>query len=110
YNSIHLMKAIAQMYYKKYQYRIDPSKIYEQNKIYDQRLLELDNTNVEIAKIRQGDIHHFNPFHEKIIMQCVKEAKKEELMDRLKLYKAKTKEPILSKHSYLRSQKNTAIA
>ena len=110
YSSLQFINASAQMYYMIYRERIDPSKIYDQNKIYDQRLLELDNTDVEIAKIRQGDIQHFNPFHEKIIMQCVKEGKKEELMDRLKIYKAKTKEPILSKHSYLRSQKNTAIA
>lgn len=77
---------------------------------YTNKTLKFGNADVEMAKMRQENIFHIDPVHEKIIMQCIKDGKKEELVNLIKTFNEKAKVAVLSKNSYLRSHKNFAIA
>jgi AraC-like DNA-binding protein len=69
-----------------------------------------ENPDLHVSKNRQEIAFHASYKWEKIVMQCVKEGRKEELINKLIVPEFEGRLGVLSKKSHLRSQKNLVIS
>lgn len=69
-----------------------------------------ENPDLHVSKSRQEISFHLSYQWEQDFFQCVKEGRKEALIRKMELQNPEGKPGILSKNSYLRSEKNLAIS
>jgi YesN/AraC family two-component response regulator len=109
-SNLKLINASMLLYYMIYNVKLDIATIVQQNKLLEKKTIEIENVDLTISKRRQALSFHHDPLLEKKIFQCIKEGRKEALLQNLRLLLKKEELGVLSKTSHLRSQKNLAIA
>jgi YSIRK-targeted surface antigen transcriptional regulator len=109
-SQIHFMNMSMVLYYMLFQKQLDLVDISQQNQQLEKVQIQLEQPDVQIAIRRQNTLVHHDPLSEKKIFDCIRSGKKEDMLHHLRAL-SETGEPgVLSKKSYLRSQKNLAIA
>lgn len=103
---IHMARSV---YYMVYRRRVDTVDIYENDDATDIELLKVDNPDLELSINRENELLHHDLYYEMEILQCIKEGNKEKVINKLTDEIPKGKFGLLSKHSYLRDEKNLTI-
>ncbi|PEE40775.1 helix-turn-helix domain-containing protein [Bacillus pseudomycoides] len=98
------------LYYMLYQQKLDMVDILQKNMLLEKEKFEVEQPDIRISERRQNLLTHIDPLAEKKIFACIKEGKKDDLIQNLKGLPESGNPGVLSKTSHLRSQKNSAIA
>lgn len=98
------------LYYMLYQQKLDMVDILQKNMLLEKEKFEVEQPDICISEHRQNLLTHVDPLAEKKIFACIKEGKKEDLIQSLRGLSEEGNLGVLSKTSHLRSQKNSAIA
>ncbi|PGB02694.1 helix-turn-helix domain-containing protein [Bacillus toyonensis] len=98
------------LYYMLYQKQLDIADILQKNMLVKKVEFEIEQPDIHISEQRQRTLTHIDPLAERKIFECIKQGKKEELINNLRRLPESGELGVLSKTSHLRSQKNSAIA
>ena len=98
------------LYYMLYQQKLDVADILQKNILLKKDVFEIEQPDIQISEQRQSTLTHIDPLVERKIFECIKEGKKDDLIQNLRRLPESGALGVLSKTSHLRSQKNSAIA
>ena len=97
------------VYFMIYNNEIDNIDIIQQSLTSTTASLEIDNARLNLSIRRQNKSFHHDRLYEEEIFQCIKEGRKEQLIEKLNTPPPQSEFGVLSKNSFIRDQKNIAI-
>lgn len=99
-----------QLYFMLYRKTLDPSEVIEKNRSINSITEEIENPNLTISKRRQEVRLHHDILHERKVLQCIVEGKKDEVIQHWRSTDESGELGLLSKKSHLRNEKNLGIS
>ncbi|MEH7414535.1 helix-turn-helix domain-containing protein [Neobacillus drentensis] len=98
------------IYYMVYQQKLELVDILQNNEEVNKRRIEIEPPDFQITEGRQTKIVHTDISIEKKFLNYIKMGKKDKLIETFHAIQKQGKKGVLSKTSYLRSQKNLAVS
>jgi AraC-like DNA-binding protein len=108
-NNFEFINMSMVLYYLVYQQKIDLIDILQKNEQLEEKRFEIEQPDLQITERRQSEKFHTDISVERKVFYFVKMGRKDELRETLHAILKQGKIGVLSKTSYLRSQKNLAI-
>ncbi|WP_447115864.1 helix-turn-helix domain-containing protein [Robertmurraya sp. GLU-23] len=109
-NKLTLLHAGLLVTYLLYTKRLSITEVIQKDTILTNNVTNRENPDLHMSKKRQEISFHVSYQWEQMLMQCVKEGRKEDLINKLTLPESEGRLGVLSKKSHLRSQKNLVIS
>lgn len=98
-----------QIYYMVYRQILDLADVLEQNKLLNNSEIKIDEPQIHVSKSREDETLHHTIYYERKLLEYVKHGQKDEVLKSKKALTISGRMGVLSKRSYLRSQKNIGI-
>jgi YesN/AraC family two-component response regulator len=108
-SDLQLINISLQIYYMVYRQILDRAEVLEQNKLLKETEIEIDELKVYMSKNRENENLHHPIYYERKLLEHVKQGQRDEVLKSKKVFIASGRMGVLSKKSYLRSQKNLGI-
>ncbi|WP_018923964.1 helix-turn-helix domain-containing protein [Salsuginibacillus kocurii] len=102
-----LVQAGKLLYYSLYQKTLETSEVLKNEQV---EMLAKTEADLHVASKRKELNFHADPLHEQILLQLVKEGRKEAAMEQILAPPPEGDLGVLARNSYVRSQKNLAIS
>ncbi|MGM0873437.1 MAG: helix-turn-helix domain-containing protein [Bacillota bacterium] len=98
------------LYYLIYNKQLDEADVLQKKNQLERNNIDQEKAELQISKRRQDVTFHHDTLYEKLLFTAVKEGRKEDIIKHLNIPPEVGELGVLSKKSYLRSQKNLTIA
>ncbi|MDQ0257056.1 YesN/AraC family two-component response regulator [Evansella vedderi] len=109
-NKLTLLHAGLLATYLLYSKRLSVTDVIQKDTMLTNNVTIEENPDLHVSKNRQEISFHASFQWEQMLMQCVKEGRKEDLINKFVVPESEGKPGVLSKKSHLRSEKNLAIS
>ncbi|MBT2599364.1 MULTISPECIES: helix-turn-helix domain-containing protein [Oceanobacillus] len=96
--------------YLLYSKRLSVTDVIQKDTILTNNITKEANPDLQVSKNRQEISFHSSYEWEQVVMKCVKDGRKEDLINKLNLPDVEGRLGVLSKNSHFRSQKNLVIS
>ncbi|MBD1382970.1 helix-turn-helix domain-containing protein [Metabacillus arenae] len=108
-NNFEFINMSMVLYYIIYQQKLDLVEILKKNEQLEEKRIEIEQSDTQITERRQSNKFHTDISVERNMLHLVKMGRKDELRETFQAILKQGKIGVLSKTSYLRSQKNLGI-